>query len=662
MRIRLLPPNLINQIAAGEVIERPASAIKELVENSLDAGSTSIEVILREGGRSYIAVIDNGHGMTKDDLLLAVQRHATSKLPDENLFHIKTLGFRGEALPSIGSVARLKLTSKHASEEHAWSLKIEGGRQHNLEPSSQPLGTKVEVSDLFFATPARLKFLKAAQTEVGHIQDVLKRLAMANPTVSFVLRDEKRTLLSCPAQASDDPEGHLKRLGTIMGDEFTDNALGIALEQDEFSLKGYAGLPTLNRANAQYQFLFVNGRPVKDKILNHGVKVAYSDYLARDRFPLVCLFLELDPEVVDMNVHPAKTEVRFREPAKVRSIIVSALKNALENSGFRASTTVAHDTLRSFQSNASPEFQPNLKMSSISTGSHGFKTSSGFGAAHQTFKQLTPVPSQAAAKFATRAQSPSLSISPRHEGFRDKGTFAMTQNLACEARIAETVPDQGHTLDNETQHEDEFTAYPLGLARAQLHECYIIAESSDGIVIVDQHAVHERLVYEAMKKQLAENGIKRQGLLLPEVIDLTELQAQKLLGIADELEQFGLVIEGFGGNSIIVREVPALLGQGDIQTLIRDIVDDLEDKGDDAGDKSRTDKGSSHILKQSIEDILGTMACHGSIRSGRKLSILEMNELLRQMESTPFSGQCNHGRPTYIKLGIKDVERLFGRS
>ncbi len=648
MSIRLLPPNLINQIAAGEVIERPASAIKELVENSLDAGSTSIEVILRDGGRSYMAVADNGKGMTQADLKLAVQRHATSKLPDENLFHIKTLGFRGEALPSIGSVARLKLTSKHQNEEHAWALSIEGGHEHNLEPASLPLGTKVEVSDLFFATPARLKFLKAAPTEVTHTQDVLKRLAMANPHCSFTLKDEKRTLLDCPAQDPSDSDAALKRLGSIMGEDFTKNALTIDLEQDEFILKGFAGLPTLNRANAQYQFLFVNGRPVKDKILNHGVKVAYADYLARDRFPLVCLFLELDPEAVDMNVHPAKTEVRFREPGKVRSIIVSALKNALSASGFRASTTVANDTLSAFKPE---EHQPSLSMN---------QDRAGFGTAHNTFKTVysgsspSSHGSSAAKTFTHQAQSPSFSAGTsfsstrHHNGLRDSGSFAIAEALKQDD-ISSEITSESYPAQSDPEHDD-FAAYPLGLARAQVHDTYVIAESGDGIVIVDQHAVHERLVYEDMKAQIQKDGVKRQGLLLPEVIDLNETQAQALLSISSELESLGLVIEAFGGNSIVVREVPVILGQTDIQSLIQDIVDDLDEMG------------TSEKLKQTIDDILGTMACHGSIRAGRKLSILEMNELLRQMESTPYSGQCNHGRPTYVKLQTKDIERLFGRT
>ncbi len=660
MTVRLLPPTLINQIAAGEVLERPASAIKELVENSLDAGATSVEVAVRDGGRSYIAIVDNGCGMTKEDLTLCVQRHATSKLPDGNLFDIKTLGFRGEALPSIGSVARLKITTKltnagHSQESdqenHAWALTIEGGAQKDLEPASHLCGTKVEVSDLFFATPARLKFLKAAHTEINHALDALKRLAMANPYVAFTFKDEKKTLLQCAAQSPEDDGGSLKRLGDIMGSDFTENAVAIDLEQEDFRLTGFAGLPTLNRANAQYQFLFVNGRPVKDKILNHGVKVAYADYLARDRFPLVCLFLELKPEAVDMNVHPAKTEVRFREPGKVRSIIVSALKNALKQSGFRASGTVADEAL-SFFKIESTHRQPTLTLHAVSPeqGATQNQSPSSFSQGLKTFANANvnrSAPSYygshsstGARNFAYEAQATSLSGVER--GMAEGASFALKQALN-EETAADRVPSPA-------PEQDDFASYPLGLARAQLHETYVIAESQDGIVIVDQHAVHERLVYEGLKAEMTAKGIRRQGLLIPEVIELQGDQYRKILKITPELEEFGLVIESFGGNAVVVREIPAILGQGDIKALILDIVDDLDEMG------------GSVKLKETIDGILGTMACHGSIRAGRRLSLQEMNELLRQMEVTPYSGQCNHGRPTYVQLKKKDIERLFGRS
>ncbi|NCP62885.1 MAG: DNA mismatch repair endonuclease MutL [Alphaproteobacteria bacterium] len=660
MSVRLLPPTLINQIAAGEVLERPASAIKELVENSLDAGATSIEIAVRDGGRSYIAIVDNGCGMTKEDLTLCVQRHATSKLPDGNLFDIKTLGFRGEALPSIGSVARLKITTKltnkgHSQESdqenHGWALTIEGGVQKDLEPASHPCGTKVEVSDLFFATPARLKFLKAAHTEITHALDALKRLAMANPYVAFTFKDEKKVLLQCAAQSPEDEEASLKRLGEIMGSDFTENAVAIDLEQEDFRLTGFAGLPTLNRANAQYQFLFVNGRPVKDKILNHGVKVAYADYLARDRFPLVCLFLELKSEAVDMNVHPAKTEVRFREPGKVRNIIVSALKNALKQSGFRASGTVANEALSAFKIE-SIQRQPTLTLHPVSSeqGQTQTRSSSGFAQGLKTFATANVTPSApsyygsrssaGARNFAFAAQAPTHSSGTR--GMAEGASFALKQAFSEEA-----MTDQ---ISSHVSEQDDFASYPLGLARAQLHETYVIAESQDGIVIVDQHAVHERLVYEDLKAQMAEKGIRRQGLLIPEVIELQGDQYRKILEITQELEQFGLIIESFGANAVVVREIPAILGQGDIKGLILDIVDDLDETG------------SSAKLKETIDEILGTMACHGSIRAGRRLSLQEMNELLRQMEVTPYSGQCNHGRPTYVQLKKKDIERLFGRS
>ena len=655
MSIRLLPPTLINQIAAGEVIERPYSVIKELIENSIDAGATSIEVIIRDGGRSYMAIIDNGQGMNQKDLSLCIERHATSKLPDENLFCIKTLGFRGEALPSIGSIARLKITSKGPQEDHAWLLCVEGGIKKAVEPASLPRGTQVEVSDLFFATPARLKFLKAAQTEVGYILDTLRRLAMANPEISFTMRDEKKTLLQYRSTSAD-AEGTLRRLADIMGDDFAQNAVTVQLEHEEYAVWGYAGLPTLNKANAQQQYLFVNGRPVKDKILNHAVKLAYQDFLARDRFPLVCLYLTVDPDLVDMNVHPAKVEVRFRDPGKVRSILVSALKEALKTAGFKTSTTVANDAfaaahvqgqgLGQFSGQPRREFQPTLSLQNAQALSAGFHTTFDTGAS-------------TAARESVSSRRYEMPVHSGQQGHRDH-------------QIMPIGPQAGHGGFQEIRHlevgslaqaplklresgttevpQDEFAAYPLGLARAQLHDTYIVAESKDGIVLVDQHAVHERIVYESMKQDLVEEGVQTQGLLVPEVVNLREEQQKSLLHYADELKKLGLAIEGFGGNAIVVREVPAILGEFNIAGLIRDIVDELEEMG------------TSVHLKHSIDNLLSTMACHGSIRAGRKLSLMEMNELLRQMERTPFSGQCNHGRPTYVELKKKDIERLFGRT
>jgi DNA mismatch repair protein MutL len=584
MKIRLLPPTLINQIAAGEVVERPASVIKELVENSIDAGATSIEILLRDGGRSYMAVIDNGSGMEPEDLNLAVERHATSKLAEENLFHITTLGFRGEALPSIGSVSRLKITSHPQSQPTAWSVSVEGGVKSELEPASFPVGTKIEVRDLFYATPARLKFLRTPATETTHIVECIQRLAMAYPKISFLLKEDKRLLAHYPL--SGEP---LKRLSAIMGDEFADNAIEINIDKDDMQLKGFAGLPTLNRANSNLQFLFVNGRPVKDKLLNHAIRIAYQDYLANNRYPLVALFLTLPLDQVDMNVHPAKTEVRFRESGNVRNFMVSALKAAIQQAGFRSSTTVAQTAISSFK----PSVQPRLQPSSFP---------------QQSYKTYS---------------APRPATNP---GFSEP------------ERVIPTPPKN-----------DDFNVYPLGHARCQVHDTYVIAETNNSIVIVDQHAVHERIVYEDLKTHLNKNSIPRQLLLIPEIIELNDKQQKLLLDNQHQLEQYGLVIEQFGGTSILVREVPAILADSNIRQMVKDIVDELEEMG------------QSQNIQNKTEEILSTLACHGSIRAGRKLALDEMNALLRKMEATPFSGQCNHGRPTYVELKQTDIEKLFGR-
>jgi DNA mismatch repair protein MutL len=596
MKIRILPPRLINQIAAGEVVERPASVVKELVENSIDAGASSIEILLRDGGRSYMAVIDNGSGMSPEDLSLAVERHATSKLAEENLFHITTLGFRGEALPSIGSVSRLMITSHPQNQPAAWSLTVEGGVKSALEPASFPVGTKIEVRDLFYATPARLKFLKTPSTETSHILECLQRLAMAYPSISFLLKEDKRLVAHFPL--SGDP---LKRLSTIMGAEFAENAIEINIRREDMQLKGYAGLPTLNRANSNLQFLFVNGRPVRDKLLNHAIRIAYQDHLANNRYPLVALFLTLPFDQVDMNVHPAKTEVRFRESGNVRAFMVGALKAAIQQAGFRSSTTVAQTALSRFKTPNQPiiPVQPYLPAS-------------------QGFKPFSQAKTEAHKGFTEPERSKAQTLSP--------GTNLLTQ-----------------------PKEESLTHYPLGDARCQVHNTYVISETSNSIIIVDQHAVHERLVYEELKNHLQKNAIPRQLLLIPEIIELTESQLKLMLEQQQQLEQCGLVIEHFGGTSLIVREIPAILGNSDVRRLMQDIVDELEEMG------------QTHNIQNKTEEILSTFACHCSIRAGRKLALDEMNALLRQMETTPFSGQCNHGRPTYVELKQTDIEKLFGR-
>jgi len=592
-QIRLLPTVLVNRIAAGEVVERPASAVKELVENALDAGATRIEIALREGGQSLIVVSDDGGGMDRDALVLAVDRHCTSKLPDDDLSAIATLGFRGEALPSIGAVARLTLTSRVPGSATGWSLAVEGGDKGEPVPAAHPPGTRVEVRDLFYATPARLKFMKSARAERDQALDTVKRLAMAHPTVSFLVSDDERVLLRLNAAPLSDPlEERLARLAAVLGRDFADNALPIEAERAGLRLTGFAGLPTLNRPTAREQYLFVNGRPVRDKLLNGAVRGAYQDFLAGDRHPMVALFVDLPGEEVDVNVHPAKAEVRFRDPGLVRGLIVSALKQALMASGHRASTTVANATVGAFTPHSGQGF-------------------------HRPAQPYFP------AGLAERA-APYYAPSAPVIGAPD------TPAVAGDAAL-------------EPEH------FPLGAARAQLHGTYVVAQTADGIVIVDQHAAHERLVYERMKQALAEGGVKRQMLLLPEVVELDPAQADSLTQRHEELAALGLVIEAFGSGAVIVREVPALLGDADIAGLVRDLAEEI------------AELGAGFSLVERLESVCGTLACHGSVRAGRRLNAAEMNALLRQMEATPHSGQCNHGRPTYVELKLADIERLFGR-
>ncbi|MGP1253740.1 MAG: DNA mismatch repair endonuclease MutL [Kiloniellales bacterium] len=616
--LRRLPETLVNRIAAGEVIERPAAAVKELVENALDAGAGRIEVLLRDGGRALIAVTDDGCGMTRDDLEMAVERHVTSKLPDDDLVHIRSLGFRGEALPSIGAVARLTLTSRPAEATEAWSLSVEGGRQTPPRPAAQPPGTRVEVRDLFYATPARLKFLKSPRAELQACRDTLVRLAMANPEVGFTLGDGDRTLLRLEPAAADlgataEPgtdgllSARLKRLGALIGKDFAENALAVEAEREGIRLTGLIGVPTFNRATAQHQYLFVNGRPVRDRLLLGALRGAFADFLARDRHPVAALFLEVPAEAVDVNVHPAKAEVRFREAAVVRGLIVGGCRHALAEAGHRASTSVAQAALGAFrpETGAAPA-------APYGSGSawHPAQTVSGQPLYGQGLRET-------AASY--HAPLPDLQDPPaaRHE----------------------TAPEPVRpALD-----------YPLGAARAQLHGTYVVAQTQDGIVIVDQHAAHERLVHERMKRQLAEGGVKTQLLLIPEVVELEEPAVERLLTRAQELGELGLVFEAFGPGAVAVRETPALLGQTNLQGLLRDLADEL----------AEWDQALS--LKERLEEVCGTMACHGSVRAGRQLNAEEMNALLRQMEATPHSGQCNHGRPTYVELKLADIEKLFGR-
>ncbi|EKE70204.1 DNA mismatch repair endonuclease MutL [Oceanibaculum indicum] len=605
MAIRRLPDILVNQIAAGEVVERPASAVKELVENALDAGATRIDVILRDGGQSLISVSDDGFGMTPDELELAVERHATSKLPDDDLVRISSLGFRGEALPSIGAVSRLSITSRKRDSDSAWKISIEGGRKLPVEPAAHPPGTRVEVRDLFYATPARLKFLKTPRAEYSQAIDTINRLAMAHPHVGFTLGDGARTSVKLAAGQGELFDIRLRRLAAIMGDSFSENALRIDAMREGLHLTGYAGLPTLNRGNAQMQFLFVNGRPVKDRLLLGAVRGAYQDFLSHDRHPLLALFLVIPPEAVDVNVHPAKAEVRFRESGLVRGLIVSALKHALAEAGHRASTTVSVAALGAFRNDGPAS---------------GFRP------------QYRPGPA-----YAYPAQGGALAEA-LHDYHAPLPSSSLPGLEAQPAARPMPVPDAPPPAN-----------LPLGVPTAQLHGTYIVAQTADGIVIVDQHAAHERLVYERMKEALARDGVKRQALLLPEVVELEEAAVERLTARAEDLARLGLVIEAFGPGAVVVREVPVLLGQTDAAGLVRDLADDLAE-----WDQALT-------LEDRLAHVCGTMACHGSVRAGRRLNAEEMSALLRQMEATPHSGQCNHGRPTYVELKLADIERLFGR-
>ena len=608
MTIRRLPETLVNRIAAGEVIERPAAAVKELVENSLDAGAKRVDVALRDGGKSLMQVTDDGVGMGREELALAIERHATSKLPGDDLIAISTLGFRGEALPSIGAVSRMTIASRATDSDLAWQLSVVGGEAGEPTPAALPSGTRVEVRDLFFATPARLKFLRAERSETSQVIEAVTRLAMASPDVAFSVNDGRRDRLVLAAVAADLIDSQLSRLGQIMGREFSENAVEIGADREGLRLTGFAGLPTLNRANAAKQYLFVNGRPVRDKLLLGAVRGAYADFLARNRHPVVALFLEVDPSWVDINVHPTKAEVRFRDAGLVRGLIVGALRHALAEAGHRASTTAAAAALGAMQ----PEM-----------------------ATHAGMVRATPyarAPGGATRGLADRAQS-----------FQAPLGEAGGDILAPSAR-AEPGVDANVDLDREDPSK-----YPLGAARAQIHETYVVAQTDDGIVVVDQHAAHERLVYERMKKALDESGVARQGLLLPEVVELEEESAQRLERRKDELAELGLVLEAFGSGAVVVREVPALLGETDVQSLVRDMADELAELGD------------TFSLLEKLQEVCSTMACHGSVRAGRRLNVDEMNALLRQMEATPHSGQCNHGRPTYVELKLADIERLFGR-
>jgi DNA mismatch repair protein MutL len=605
--IRRLEPVLIDQIAAGEVVERPASAVKELVENAIDAGASTIEVVIEGGGRRLIRVTDDGQGMAAEDLALAVERHATSKLPTGDLFAIRSLGFRGEALPSIGAIARLTITTRRREAANGWQIVVDGGRKGDVRPAAANPGTRIEVTDLFSATPARLKFLKSDRAEAQAVAEVVRRLALAHPHIRFIVAGEHLTTIDLPAEGLGD-EPLLGRLARLLGREFRGNCVRIDAAREGIELGGYAGLPTFHRGTAAQIHAVVNGRPVRDKLLFGAIRAAYMDVLPSDRHPAVGLVISCDPRQVDVNVHPAKTEVRFRDPGLVRGLVVGALKEALASAGHRAATTGGARTLAALR--------PVLGIPS---------------------RPAAAVPSSAAA-FAppASARAPQNWQAPL-EGFAEQQAAFVGVAPSADARAA-AAPAAEDDLDR-----------PLGAARAQIHENYIIAQTREGFVIVDQHAAHERLVYERLKRERTERGITRQLLLIPEVVELDPADVDRLDAQGEALAALGLVLDSFGPAAVAVREVPAALAGGDIRRLVMDVADAL------------TEWGDTRALEEKLDHVLATMACHGSVRSGRRLTAEEMNALLRDMEATPFSGQCNHGRPTYVELKLNDIERLFGR-
>jgi DNA mismatch repair protein MutL len=610
MSVRRLDPILVDRIAAGEVVERPAAAVKELVENAIDAGARAIEVTIAAGGRRLIRVVDDGCGMAAEDLELAVERHATSKLPDGDLFAIATLGFRGEALPSIGAVARLSVVTRTVEAANGSSIVVEFGAKGPVRPAPAAPGTRVEVTDLFAATPARLKFLKSDRAEAQAVAETARRLAVAHPAVRFTLTGDHLTTLSFPPEDNGDL-GFLRRAARVLGGDFSDNAAPVAAAREGFAISGQVGLPTYHRGSGAHIHFVVNGRPVRDKLLIGAVRGAYADVMAGDRHPVLALAIACDPRQVDVNVHPAKTEVRFRDPALVRALVVSAIRDALARAGFRAATTVGAKTLEALRPGPMRPSAP-----------------------HSALTHPWPARAEALAGWQTP-------LDPPPSGFAELD--------AGQTALAELAPPSADVrLDNQVE-DGAALAAPLGAARAQLHGTYIVAQTGDGIVIVDQHAAHERLTYERLKRERASRGIARQLLLIPEVVELDTLDADRVLAEADTLDGLGLVIEGFGPGAVLVREMPAALAGASLKGLVQDVADAL------------AEWGSASAVEERLDAVLSRMSCHGSVRAGRRLKPEEMNALLREMEATPLSGQCNHGRPTYVELKLADIERLFGR-
>ena len=621
MPIRILPSNLVNQIAAGEVVERPSSVVKELVENAIDAKATSIEVKLVDGGKSLIAITDNGKGMAKEELALAVERHATSKLPDDDLFNINFLGFRGEALPSIASVARMSIVSRTKDEENAWKIEVNGGVKEEVCPCAAPYGTKIEVRDLFYAMPARLKFLKASSSETAQCVDILNRIALANPSISFVLYEGEKKKVFLPACNGDLFDARLERLSAVMGKEFGENSFMVDAEREGVRLSGYASLPTLNKANSLSQFLFVNNRPVRDKLLLGAIRGAYQDVLASGRYPVCALFFDVDPRYVDVNVHPAKAEVRFFDNALVRGILVSALRNGLNQFANRTSNTISLEHLIE-------DSLPDFSAQTAQEKGEGLEQSGSFAP-------------EAGVMCENMPSSPVF----RYQAFQSKvGGYGKRQAVLPELERNFSV--RVEEVEDQIERSD---VGKLGLAKAQFHDTYIISQSEDSIIITDQHAAHERIVMEKLKESLLKGRPASQMLLIPEIVDLDLSEKNRLLAASPDLEKLGLVVEEFGSTAVIVREIPALISGADVKGLIKDLAQEM------------AEWGTGFELTEKLHLVCATIACHGSVRAGRKLNIEEMNRLLRDMEKTPHSGQCNHGRPTYVELKIADIAKLFDR-
>ncbi|WP_375327493.1 DNA mismatch repair endonuclease MutL [Candidatus Tisiphia endosymbiont of Nemotelus uliginosus] len=632
MKIKFLSDSTINRIAAGEVIEKPASVVKELIENAIDALSTKIDIVLEQAGKNLIIISDNGIGMSEEELKIAIERHTTSKLDETDLLNINSFGFRGEALPSIGAVSKMQITSKARGNDRSYQIQVGGGIKET-KPAIHNEGTKIEIRDLFFTTPARLKFLRSDKSELAACLDIVKKIALAHPQISISLMHDGKTILKVRGRQGEHEDIFPERVTELLGVEFIENTAKIHLQRAELLIYGFTSLPTFNRASTGDQFLFVNNRPVKDKLLQVALRVAYQDYLAKDRHPAAVLFLQIDPQLVDVNVHPAKTEVRFHDPNTIRGLLIGSIKDALATKSHRVSTHIATTALGLFRN-----IQP----------------------------KSNPIVAQHASKIEDNIIVNSVADSSERSNYKIQALrdrkfqpqLVSTKPYAKVEIVEENIASSDTSVSENINTQDEFrrinpvnNLYPLGAARAQLHGTYIISQTNDSIIIIDQHAAHERLGYEKIKKMISNNGLVKQRLLIPEIIELPdENRANLLYNNKDNLSKLGLSVEKFSDRSIIVSEVPSLLEDINIGQLIQDLADNLSDLGENIS------------LIQLIEHVTETYACHYSIRAGRKLSADEMNELLRQMETTPFSGQCNHGRPTYIELKLKDIERLFGRT